>query len=646
MPEAVAFHNDPTADHIFRLRIFEEPLVPVGGAPTTVENLHLVAALSDFARNPRPSRYSSLEAFLRRHPASPWNVALLTNIGIALYRTGSYSSALTAWQTACRLVPRNIDYAQKPIIDRAFGEFACMLARIGRMNELEEFLATVADRKFCGPATEKIAAARAGLAEMKHYPETSFRCGPLALHRIVLATEPRNARNELIDATESTDRGFSLGQVAELSSRLGLQYRMAFRGEGSDFVVPAVAHLTLDHFAALLRREGDQFLLEDPTFKNDTWASAEVLEAECTGYFLVPEGELPPGWRPVESAEAQNVWGRGVVPDPPDPPGPCDLSTDCTPCPDKGMAVAKIHLLNVSLNITDEPIGYSPPVGPKVGFSVRYNQRDQQFVSNFNYSNFGLKWTFDWLAFILDQPSNPLSDVTYYMMGGGNRRFTGFDLETQTYRVQVLDRTRLRKTSSASYEMIEPDGSRKVFSKSDDGVDARRIFLTQMIDPADNAVTINYDADMRITSITDAIGQTTTLAYDDPGDSFKITSATDPFGRSATFTYTDAKLASITDAIGIVSQFEYEPGGSDFITTLTTPYGVTQFTKAEDPPEMGNKPNRSLEIEYPDHSRERVEFNQNQNPNNRSGIPDWDPPATVPTGLPTRNQFLYGRNTF
>ena len=61
----------------------------------------------------------------------------------------------------------------------------------------------------------------------------------------------------------------------------------------------------------------------------------------------------------------------------------------------------------VSLNINDEPVGYSPPVGPAVRFIVRYNQREARQPLNLNYSNFGPKWTFDWLSYITDTSPNP-----------------------------------------------------------------------------------------------------------------------------------------------------------------------------------------------------------------------------------------------
>ena len=69
----------------------------------------------------------------------------------------------------------------------------------------------------------------------------------------------------------------------------------------ADLVVPSVVHLTVDHFAAVIHREGDRYLLEDPTFKNDAWVTAAALDAEASGYFLIPPSDLPKGWRSVEA---------------------------------------------------------------------------------------------------------------------------------------------------------------------------------------------------------------------------------------------------------------------------------------------------------------------------------------------------------
>ena len=263
------------------------------------------------------------------------------------------------------------------------------------------------------------------------------------------------------------------------------------------------------------------------------------------------------------------------------------------------------------------------------------------------------------------------ADVNLYVGGGGQRTYTDFDTNTQSFAYQQFDENLLTRAGPASYQLLSGDGSKMVFSQfgSSSG-SARTIFLTQVIDPQGNAVTFAYDTNLCITSITDAIGQVTTLAYGlpesnivsgslvsvVPADPYKLTKVTDPFGRSATLNYEPTvvgktvtststnfiyawQLASDTDVIGITSQFGYYSIAaqtaptfyevSSFIDSFTTPYGTTTFSTNAD-----NDYTRSMEITYPDTSKERVEYNQNIN------LSPSDPVANIPLGMMTYNDYL------
>jgi len=687
------FSANPTVDEFFRARVFAEPLVPVGGEPIAAENSDLAAALLGYAKRAGPDDFSSLTGFLETHPQSPWAPAVLTGLGIEYYNTAHYSLALEAWDQAWAHEKEVTDAKGNALLDRAAGELAHMYARLGRMEELEALLKSFNGRMFVGPATEKITGAREGLWNMKNRPQTAFRCGPLALLRIKLAVDPHHPATDIISKSASTQKGFSLSQVAELSQQIGLNYQMAFREKGGAFAVPSVVHWKLGHYAALIRREGDRYLLQDPTFRNDVWATRQALEAETSGYFLVPPGPLARGWRAVEAKEGQTIWGKGeTANNDPGPITPRDAKTGPGQC--AGMMVSGVHLMDVNLNLADEPVGYTPPVGPPVRFTVRYNQRDAFQPANFSYGNFGSKWTCDWIAYITDDPQSPLADVNYYVQGGGDRTFTGFNTNTRTFDYQLYDQTLLTRTGANGYQMLWPDGSKLIFSQSDGSVGtSRNVFLTQEVDPQGNAVTLTYDTNLLIVAITDAIGQVTTLTYGLPSmsigtngfvdaDPYKITKVTDPFGRVATFDYEPTVinwnfsficqnndppvimanpvlewfLYKVTDVLGLSSEFNYygtdvvfcatcphntnivcqaQQYYEDLIVALTTPYGTTSFAQG------GSGTTRFLETTYPDRSRDRVEFNQTLNL-----IPDADPQATVPQGMSVFNGFLSSRNTF
>jgi hypothetical protein len=117
-------------------------------------------------------------------------------------------------------------------------------------------------------------------------------------------------------------QGTSLAQLQALARTAGLDLEMVKREESGPFPVHSVIHLGVGHFATILDRSGDRYLVADPVFDEDRWLSAEALETETSGYLLV--AEAPSGYRKVDEQEAGDVWGRGC---------PNDASTnDQTDC--------------------------------------------------------------------------------------------------------------------------------------------------------------------------------------------------------------------------------------------------------------------------------------------------------------------------
>ena len=51
----------------------------------------------------------------------------------------------------------------------------------------------------------------------------------------------------------------------------------------------------------------------DTTFGEDVRVSSATLDEEGSGYFLVPKGPLPEGWRSVSAQEGAGIWGRGEI---------------------------------------------------------------------------------------------------------------------------------------------------------------------------------------------------------------------------------------------------------------------------------------------------------------------------------------------
>jgi RHS repeat-associated protein len=642
---------------LFSRQTLPEPLVPSGPGVSDKDCDKLVTALDAFEKRAQSDDFSQLETYVQANPKSPWRLAILTNLGLLQYRAGYFSRCIVSFHSAWKAGKGATEVRSRALADRATGEYARMLARLGRYSELKAFLGEVGGRPLIGASTELMLASRESAATMETQPEVAFRCGPLALSRILASAGSPLWASPLVTESRSTLQGTSLAQLTELSGQLGMNYQPARRSPGAPMIFPSVIHWKVGHYAALLRMEGGRYLSQDPTFENQMWHSEQALESEASGYFLVPPGPLPDGWSAISAEEAGQIFAKGGTdgpdgdPDPPDggtPPDPPPNTSPTpspgpspnpspTPTPPCGMAISFFRIQLTSLQIEDTPVGYQPPYGAGAYFKVTYIQRDPTQPSNFNYSNLGPKWNFSWQSHILDDPANP-ANVALVPVGGGRIKYvySGASGGYHNFATQFDTHTQLRRSVDAvSYEVTNPDGSKDVYAQSDGStVSPRRVFLTQRIDPTGNAISLSYDSQLRLTQITDALGQVTALSYQQPGDAFKITRVTDPFGRFASFFYDGSgRLIKIRDVIGLESVFAYE-GSSDFINSLTTPYGITTFTKTE------NGALRRLTATDPQGETQVLETNGGST----AAINPTDPAA--PQGMLVTNNYLNFRDSF
>ena len=92
-----------------------------------------------------------------------------------------------------------------------------------------------------------------------------------------------------------------------------------------------------------------------------------------------------------------------------------------------------------------------------------------------------------------------------------------------------------------------------------------------------------FRADGKLASTRDALGRTTTFAY--TGE--RLTSITNSVGDVTTLTYNAAgRIVAITDALGVVTTYGYDANG-ELLTTVASPRGVTTFEY--DPSRTGPK---------------------------------------------------------
>jgi RHS repeat-associated protein len=246
------------------------------------------------------------------------------------------------------------------------------------------------------------------------------------------------------------------------------------------------------------------------------------------------------------------------------------------------MPVCSINNAQTSLVLTDTPMEYTPPFGPGISLKLKYFQRNTAQPANFTISNIGPMWSYNWMAYIQDDPNSPGIAVSLYARDGGFTACSGYNSADGTFAPEQYAQAQLVKTSTSpvTYERRLKNGSKEVYSQSNGATVApRTIFLTSIVDPFGNAVTLTYDSQNRLTRVNDALNQQTTFSYAN-SNPLLITTVTDPIGRNVTLAYDSVgRLASLTDVIGMTTTFAYDSG--TFITSMTTPYGTTQYASSQ-----------------------------------------------------------------
>jgi RHS repeat-associated protein len=691
-PAVLQFSSPPLDAEFLRTGLFAEPLAPVAKT-TAQENQDLANALLAYRDAVREAgatdAVAPLLAFLESHAASAWKPVLQLNLGIFYRQTGHFSKALDIWQAGWADTQALSDPKGRALANAIVARLSQLEAYLGRKELLQPLLDSIGTRPVGGTAAQLLTDSHTGLYDMVYRPEESFRCGPLALMRILKYTEsqPSPLALRVLQQAPSTDHGISLNAVADIAARAGMHYQAAFRSPGATMVMPAVAHWKVGHYAAIVNRGSDgRYMVEDTTFGDDIRVSPATLDEESSGYFLVPNGPLPEGWRSVSAEEGERVWGRGDTGQQHDTGangccgasggigggtggggtsgggGSSNGSTGPSVDPElasantsgggssssfNGYTTSAVELEVVGLQLHDAPVGYRPPVGPPVIFDIYYSHRDTQQPTTFSYTNFGPKWTFTWLSYITDSV-NSSGSALVYLQGGGNEPYTFSSTSATTaypgpFSQSILTRTVNKSGASTGFTITFPDGSYRQF----DQAMGSQFFMTAMSDPAGNVVTLTYDSKMRVVAITDAIGQVSTISYGLAGNPLVVTKITDPFGRSASFTYNaNGQLASITDVLGITSSYAYGQGSDpDFINTLKTPYGTTKFTYGDASTNGNLGSTRFLKTVDALGRTSYVEFDGGIDAGDTSGG-SLKNPSLLPSGMYTCNNYMQWRNTF
>jgi RHS repeat-associated protein len=614
-----AFGVDVTTEMIMRARVFEEPLMPVG-VPSADDNRSLGQLLHTVASLPREQQALRIDQYLQDRPASPWRPSLLTNAATLYAREGYYSRAAAHWQQVWELTRDAAEPGPRAIADYTVGAWLAQLTTFGQLDKLGTVLSAIEGRNVRGAAAAKVTVARETLTVLSTNHELAMFSGPEALKAylgVVPTRTPEQSRSTIVQYHPPVS-GTTLRDLQNLSRNAEMELEMVHLAPIGEIPVPSVVHLRSQHYSAIVGEKDGRYIVRDAALGGELLLTGAAIRDESTGYFLVARQQrATTGARLVPDGEAANVVGHCWLgaPSPYDPPCPrCENESP------PGMPKYTLHPQKVSLLIDDVPLVYTPPIGATITFHLSYDHREQRQPQTLDYGSVGPMWSHNWLSYVTEGASS-------VMVRGQGLEFyanMSFQVMSGATLVQVTN-------DPPRYERRLRDGTVEVFEFGDRPANqpGRRIFLTEIIDPQGHSVELTYDSSLRLVSITDAIGQVTTLDYLDSAHPLRITKVTDPFGRVATMTY-DAlgRMVTVTDVVNMTSSFLY--AGGDFIQAMTTPYGTTTFR--HEPP-FGSA--RRIEATDPAGGTERIEYHLTH-----PDLPSTVASSEVPTGFSAHNVLM------
>ncbi len=306
-----ALAQDTTAQ-ITTAPVFYQNLRVVGTTPSEEENAALLIVINQMKIHGPESNLPGLESFVTNYPTSSWVPSVRANLARYYYDHGRYTRALTHWENVWNATRYLQSGPGKEVADFTFAYWTKLLASLGRVDDLTSLFSETQGRVFdSGPLQQVINGTMEGYRTMLSSPGICFKCGTFALNNVarILNAPSIDPGKFLLIPSPST--GFTMTMLANTATQSGLDLVPAQWGTNETFVIPSVIHWTQNHYAALLEETNGLYRVLDPTFGKERWLKASALMEEASGYFLVPRGRLPNGWRMLSTNETDQIYGRG-----------------------------------------------------------------------------------------------------------------------------------------------------------------------------------------------------------------------------------------------------------------------------------------------------------------------------------------------
>ena len=552
-----------------------------------------------------------------------------------------------------------------------------MLSNYHRVNHIYEpnygltrFLAAQAGERQLdgGPLDQLFSSARERAASVRAHPRDFVACGAAALEEVGRVLQPKlpEVKNP---APPASPAGYSLTELKSLAKAYSLDMVPVRWPRGEALPVPCVIHWPGDHFGAVLSRREGWYQIADATFEAPRWVEAQTLQAETTGFVLVPATNAPAPWQVLPPAVTDTVFGKDL--------SYCYLPDSNDELLGKGRCPAHMMSWQVTepfLNVwlSDSPLAYQPALGPRVAVEIYYKQRNQNSRNPrmFDIGGTGAtnsNWTLNWQTYleVIDQGGTYDSFNATLHVGDGGLRTYYVSNDGNPYNDHVFDygsNTRLERlpdatSTLAGFRLTYPNGREDYYTNLVDFSSGTKwAFRATEGDGHGhcNRYTYTNAGDVvRLTAVVDADGHATAVNYYNAATNL-IKEIVDLFNRTNRFGHTPGGcLTNITDMGGLSVAVAYNSLG--WVTNLTTPYGATAFFHVgglDTSIVNDNNVNRAVIVTEPTGDRQMYLFRGlSSQLNANAGSPPLIPysfsdlPQNTPLGT-LDNAELYCRNSF
>ncbi|MBI5117924.1 hypothetical protein HZA56_15725 [Candidatus Poribacteria bacterium] len=532
-------------------------------------NLSFGEAIQEWNKHEYKKATKLFKKHIEQYPDSPWASEAVLHMGCDAQYNGRYSEAEESFEWIL-VQNKGKDYEGARILRNKatlrLGVLKVYQNNFGRAQELFRDLKMQSsdwrDRTYASHWIQRLSRYTANERAM-------LTCGTQALAYVLEKEGRENDARDLLELKPETLQGQSIRDLSDIASKYGHEFA-AIRIPPSDAAaghstlwhkklpLPAIVHISgrnegnSGHYWILEKVEGEDLNLFDPQSGRRFSQSPEEFSREWSGIALVFSDRVDLPGIALNETEMEEIYGgccgvpigEGNLGN----PGRNAAPTGLIGCP-MGAPAWSVNMVNMNLFVTDTPLWYNSPIGPPMQLTLSYNSQSS-IAQN---EPFGNKWQLNYGSYLVVDTAG---QVTVFMPDGKRDVYSPDGAGGYTRPYQVFNT--LSKIAENHFELRFPDDTVYTYNIPA-GTTSLQPFLTQISDAHGQTLTIGYDANVHLTTVTDAMNRQMTLTYNAAGLVTQATLAGDPLGRSALFEYdANRNLTKITDMGGYWSSFTYD----------------------------------------------------------------------------------------